>query len=222
MTPDDTDVDIDTDGARPDDHPAAGADAGTAGESDSDSESEPEPELPEAVVEAAERLTRLARRAVDDGEAAAYRADRDERLADHGFVARVREADDTLVLHPEEWVEGGTARVDRIDDTARAVERPLSGAGDPDDWTEVERHNAALVERVAEEHGEPHTANARAFAEFMSNHYARPVEEARADELSEFLTEYYPRNAWPSEEQREAVDASLRHLFAAADTPFPS
>jgi hypothetical protein len=175
-------------------------------------------ELPREVVAAAERLTRLARRAVDDAEAAAYERDRDERLAAHGFVGRVREADDTLVLYPSEWVDDGTARVDRIEDTDRAVEVPLSGHGDPEAWDEVEAHNAAVVERVAEEAGEVHAANARAFADFMGNHHARRVETATAAELRAFLTEYYPRNAWPSDEQREVVERSLEHVFAVTDS----
>ncbi|WP_435063605.1 DUF7108 family protein [Halobaculum sp. EA56] len=178
-------------------------------------------ELPRSTVEAAERLTRLAREAVDDAEADAYRADRADRLDEHGFTARVREDDDTLVLHPDEWLEDGTVRVDRIEDTDRAVEVSLSGAGDPDDWAAVEEHNAALVEAVAEEHGEPHAANARAFADFMGNHYARPMDSASADEVREFLEEYFPRNAWPSEEQRDAVMASVRYVFEAADGRTP-
>ena len=178
-------------------------------------------ELPEPAVDAAERLTRLAREAVDPAEVDAYRADRAETLADHGFTARVREEDDTLVLHPEEWLEDGTVRVGRIEDTDRAVEVSLSGAGDPDDWEEIETHNAALVEAVAAEHGEPHGANARAFADFMGNHYARPMDSAGADEVREFLDDYFPRNAWPSEKQRDAVRASVRYVFEAADERTP-
>jgi len=178
-------------------------------------------ELPKQTVDAAERLTRLAREAVDESEAEAYREDRAERLADHGFTARVREDDDTLVCHPDEWIEGGTVQIDRIDDTDRAVEVSLSGAGDPDDWSEVEEHNAELVERIAEEHDEVHAANARAFADFMGNHYARPMDAADADEVQEFLDEYFPRNTWPSEEQRDAVQASLRYVFDAADERTP-
>lgn len=170
-------------------------------------------ELPEAVADEAERLTRLAREAVDDAEAGAYRTDRAARLDEHGFTARVRESDDTLVLHPEEWLEDGVVRVDRIEDTGRAVERSLSGPGDPDDWDAVEAHNAAVVDRVGEEHGEPHRANARAFADFMGNHYAKHVEDATADEVAEFLEEYFPRNAWPSKKQRDAVETSLRLVF---------
>ncbi|AZH24910.1 DUF7108 family protein [Haloplanus aerogenes] len=178
-------------------------------------------DLPREVVDAAERLTRLARRAVDDAEAAAYERDRDERLDEYGFTARIRESDDTLVLHPAEWLDGDTARMDRIEDTDRAVEVPLSGSGDPEEWDDVETHNAEVVAQVAERTGEIHAANARAFADFMGNHYARRVETATAAELEEFLTEYYPRNAWPSEEERDAVTQSLEHVFAVTETALP-
>jgi hypothetical protein len=178
-------------------------------------------ELPPEVQEAAERLTRLARRATDEDERAAYERDRDERLAEHGFTARVREGDDTLVLHPSEWLDGDTADLARIEDTDRAVEIPLSGAGDPENWAGVEEHNAELVDAVAERAGEVHAANARAFADFMGNHYARRMETATAAELNEFLTEYYPRNAWPSDDQRAAVRQSLSHVFEAAQTEMP-
>ncbi|MFB6109241.1 MAG: rnhA operon protein [Haloplanus sp.] len=178
-------------------------------------------ELPEEVVAEAERLTRLARRAVDDAERAAYERDREETLSAYGFVARVRETDDTLVCHPAEWVEDGTVRVDRVADTDRAAEVSLSGAGDPDDWDEVEAHNAAVVEAVADRTGAVHAANARAFADFMGNHYARRVETATADELREFLDEYFPRNAWPSDDQRAAIARSLELLFEAAEAEMP-
>ncbi|WP_225917820.1 DUF7108 family protein [Halobaculum rubrum] len=204
--------DVGSDGAEADDSEHAEVDSG---------DDEWNEELPEPTVDAAERLTRLAREAVDEAEAEAYREDRAERLADHGFTARVREDDDTLVCYPDEWIEDGTVQIDRIDNTDRAVEVSLSGPGDPDDWSEVEEHNAALVEQVAEEHTEVHAANARAFADFMGNHYARPMDSADADEVQEFLDEYFPRNAWPSEEQRDAVRASLRHVFEAADERTP-
>lgn len=193
----------------------------TGAEPTDDDGRKPETELPERVVEEAERLTKLATASVDDDEADAYRADRDERLAEYDFRARVREDDDTLVLHPEEWLVDGTVRVERIDDTGRAVERSLSGAGDPDDWAAVEEHNAALVAAVADEHGEPHAANARAFADFMGNHYARRIEAATADQVREFREEYYPRNAWPSDEQRAVLDRSIELLFDAADADCP-
>jgi len=196
-------------------------------------------ELPTDVVEEAERLTRLARGAADrarrsaldpaaDAEAPeereAYLDRRDDLLAEFDFTARVREedGDETLVLHPAEWVVDGTVRTDRIDDTGRAVEVRLSGAGDEDDYGAVEAHNAALVERVEDEHGPVHAANARAFADYVANHYVRRVEEASGTEVEEFLSEYYPRNSWPSEEQKSVVEASLAHLFEIAGAGVPA
>jgi hypothetical protein len=183
------------------------------------SETETSNELPEETVEQAERLTRLAREAVDDAEAAAYREERADLLADRGFTARVREDDagETLVLHPDEWTEDGVIRTDRIEDTSRAVEVSLSGPGDPDEWDAVDERNREVVARVRETHGEVHGDNAEAFADFMSNHYARPVESATDDEIAEFLSEYFPRNAWPSEKQRATVEDSLELVFEVAD-----
>ncbi|GAB6862173.1 rnhA operon protein [Haloplanus litoreus] len=178
-------------------------------------------DLPRDLQQEAERLTRLARRAVDENEAAAYERDRDDRLAAYDYTARVREADDTLVLHPAEWVDGDTAQLNRIEDTDRAVEISLSGSGDAGEWEAVEAHNADVVERVHERVGEVHASNARAFADFMGNHYARRVETATPAELREFLTEYYPRNAWPSDEQRAVVEQSLEHVFAVTETEPP-
>ncbi|MFC7115916.1 rnhA operon protein [Natronoarchaeum sp. GCM10025703] len=181
------------------------------------------PELPAAVVEEAERLTRLAREASVEREQAAYLSRRDDTLANHEFEARVRSEDtrDVLVLYPTEWLDDDMIRPDRIEDTDRAVEIPLSGPGDPDDWDEVRAHNDRIVERVREEHGDVHGDNARALADFMQNHYARRVEAATAAELSEFRTEYYLRNAWPSEEQRRAVDRSISLVFETTETRVP-
>lgn len=178
---------------------------------------------PAAVVEAAERLTRRAREAVDEAEAAAYLRDRDERLAGHGYTARVREDDsrDVLVLHPERWTEDGTIRTDRIEDIDRGVEVPLSGPGEADDWAAVDEHNRDLVATVREYHGEVHAANAAALADFMGNHYAKPIESATRSELLEFLEEYFPRNAWPTDEQRAVVEKSVRVTFDAADERCP-
>ncbi|MFC4356831.1 rnhA operon protein [Halobium salinum] len=180
-----------------------------------------ESELPERVVDEAERLTRLAESAVDGNEREAHLDRRATLLSEFDFTARVRDEDDTLVLHPAEWVVDGTVRVDRIDDTGRAVEVPLSGAGDEDDYEHVEAHNAGLVREVEAEHGAVHAANARAFADYMSNHYVRRLEEASNEEVAVFLREYYPRNAWPSTEQKSEVEASLAHLFEVAGTDAP-
>ncbi|WP_423745290.1 rnhA operon protein (plasmid) [Haladaptatus sp. SPP-AMP-3] len=171
-------------------------------------------ELPDDTISEAERLTHLARDREGE-EAEQYRAERTQLLETHGFVARIREEDTrtVLVLHPEEWVEGGTIRVERIEDTDRAVEIPLTGAGDPDDWDEIDEHNRAVAARVREEYGDVHGANAEAFADFMGNHYARPVESATSDEVDEFLTEYFPRNAWPTSEQKKTVKESVELVF---------
>jgi hypothetical protein len=201
------------------DTPATGD--GDSGTPETDEDATAETELPAEVVDAAERLTRLARNAVDDDETAAYRERRASTLEAHEFTARVREEDDTLVLHPGEWVEDGVVRVERIEDTDRAVEISLSGPGDADEYDAVEAHNASLVREVESAHGDVHAANARAFADFMSNHYVRTVETATRDELAEFLDEYYPRNAWPSKKQRSVVDESLALLFEAADEDLP-
>ncbi|WP_238398116.1 DUF7108 family protein [Halorussus salinus] len=195
-----------------DGEPAAG------GESTADDESAAD-ELPRETIERAERLTHLARDAVDDAEAEAYREERSELLDDHEFRARVRDEDTgaTLVLHPDEWVEDGVIRTERIEDTGRAVEVALSGPGDPDEWESVEQHNREVAARVREAHGDVHGDNAAAFADFMGNHYARPVESATAGEVEEFVSEYFPRNAWPSEKQRASVEKSIDLVFEVAD-----
>jgi len=167
--------------------------------------------LPDEVVSRALTLTRRTRRAIDADEQVAYREERDALLEEHGYVARVRDDDtgETLVLYPEGWVEDGAIQVDRVEDTSRGIERSLSGVGS-DDWEAVEAHNRAVAERVREEHGDPHGANAHAFADFMGNHYAKRVEAATPAEREEFLEEYFRRNAWPTEAQRDAVERSLR------------
>lgn len=180
-------------------------------------------ELPDEVIDRAETLIRRERDAVDPAAAAAYREELDDLLADRDFEWRVREDDegDVLVCHPSEWVEDGTIRVELVDDIDRAAEVPLDAPGDPDDWDAVDAHNREVARLVREEHGEVHGANAEAFADFMSNHYARPVESASARERAEFLTEYFPRNAWPTADQKEVVERSVALVFDAAAEPMP-
>ncbi|RKD94826.1 DUF7108 family protein [Halopiger aswanensis] len=181
-------------------------------------------ELPDDVVDEAERLAHLERAAVDDNEAEAYAERRDDLLADHDFTSRIREEDDaTLVLHPEEWHddEAGVIRTDRIDDLSRAVEIPLEGTGDPDDWDDVDAHNRELAAAVREEYGDAHGANADILADFVGNHYAKPIESLTGSELREFRTDYYVRNAWPSEEQREVIDESIALVYETAGEPMP-
>jgi hypothetical protein len=171
--------------------------------------------LPEAVADEAERLTRRAREAVEPEEATAARETRAALLDDHDYHARERE-DDVLVLHPAEWVEDGSVRVELVDDTERAVERPLEAPAEDADFETVDEHNRAVVERVRERHGEVHAANAAAFADFMGNHYLKRVETATDRMRAEFLAEYFPRNAWPTSAQREAVEESLELTMAVA------
>ncbi|WP_255167871.1 DUF7108 family protein [Natrononativus amylolyticus] len=188
----------------------------------------PEPEagteeLPEAVIEEAERLTRLERTAVDEAEREVYDERRETLLEDHEFTARVREegADETLVLHPAEWHADGAIRTDRIEDISRAVEVPLEGTADPDDWEAVEAQNRDLVADVRAEHGEVHGENVSALADFMGNHYAKPVVSATSRELAEFRREYFVRNAWPSDEQRATIETSIRLAFETAGESVP-
>jgi hypothetical protein len=126
-----------------------------------------------------------------------------------------------LVLHPTEWIVDGVVRVERVEDVSRAVEVALDGAGDPDEWDEVEAHNRTLAAEVEAEHGPVHGANAHAFADFMGNHYARTVERATGRQVQEFLAEYFPRNAWPTDDQREAIETSLDLLFERVDRSRP-
>ena len=180
-------------------------------------------DVPPAVVDEVERLTRLARDAIDENEAAAYREERDALAAEYDFRARVRDegARDTLVLYPEEWLADGLIQREEIEDIDRGIERPLESPGPADDWAEVESHNRAIVDRIAAERGEPHVGNVTAFADFMSNHYARAIDDATDAEVTEFLEEYYPRNAWPTESQREAVEESLALAFEVAESIGP-
>jgi hypothetical protein len=180
-------------------------------------------EVPAAVVDDVERLTHLAREAVDDDEAAAYRADRDAQLDEHDFTARVREDDsgETLVLHPQEWVDDDTIRPDRVDDTDRAIELSLSGTDSPDDWQAVDDHNRELAATVRDAHGDRHGAVADILADFASNHYAKPIEALSATELREFEAEYVTRNAWLDDDALAVLEESVRYAFDAAKERVP-
>jgi hypothetical protein len=195
-------------------------------------DADPAPDtLPERVVDEAARLTRYARDR-HPGDDPRYPSDdefdptaeREEILETYGFTARVREEDtgDVLVLHPGEWHEDGVVRTDRIEDLSRAEEIPIEGPGDPEDWEEINAQNRALVEQVRQEHGAVHGENAAAFADFMGNYYARRIETATSAHLEEFCTEYFVRNAFPSDAQRDLLDESMQVLFETAETPVPA
>jgi len=192
------------------------------GENERGTEQPDDATIPSAVADEAERLTRQARRAASEREAAAYRGRRERLLAEHDYRARIRDDDrEVLVLYPDEWVEDGTVVPDRIDDLDRGVERPLEGPGEADDWETIADHNRDLAETVEREHGEVHGANAHALADFMSNHYAKPIEQATEGELTEFLTDYFVRNSWPSNDQKAAVRESVRLVYECAGEPAP-
>ena len=180
-------------------------------------------ELPRDVVDEVERLTRLARTTVDDNEVAAYKQRRDALLEDYGFTSRVRDddGDDVLVCHPEDWHEDGVIRTDRIEDIDRAAEIPLEGTGDPDDWDDVDARNRELVVAVRESHGDVHGDNAAILADFAGNHYAKPIESLTGNELAEFRTEYFVRNAWPSDNQQEVIEESIELVFETAGKQVP-
>lgn len=163
--------------------------------------------LPEDVAEEAERLTRRAR-AADANEADGARTKRDALLARHSYVAREREADTTLVCYPADWVENGEVQIERIENTDRAIERPLEAPA-TDEWERLQQHNRDVAERVTERHGDVHGDNAAAFSEFMSNHYGMAIEHATDDMREEFLTEYYLRNVWPTKKQRTVIEESV-------------
>jgi len=183
------------------------------------------PDVPVEVVDEAERLTRLARRTEDDAAAAFYRERRDELVAGHDYVPRLREEDDTLVLYPDEWMADGTVQLDRIETTDRAVEVSLSGPGDADRYREIAAYNEAVADAVADAHAEPHADTASSFAAFMSNHYVRAVDDATPEMRAEFREEYLPRNGWPTDEQLAVVEESLtviESVAAEVDEPDPS
>lgn len=214
--------------------PAPEVESASTGDSSAD--------LPTDVAEEAARLTRLARDADErepstgpyhadhatsqpPREAEVYRNRRDQLLAHFGYVARVREdreGGQTLVCYPDDWLDDdGVVRLDADLDTSRAVERPLAGPGEQGDFETAAAANDELVEDVREAYGDDHAANVRAFADFMSNHYARRATTASASEVREFLEEYYPRNAWPTDEQKEMVVESLRYAFELRNRGYP-
>jgi len=194
------------------------------GDEDGDEAASDETDLPRDVADEVERLTRLKRTTVDDNEATAYEQRRDDLLDEHDFTSRIRDddGDDVLVLHPEEWHEDGVIRTDRIEDIDRAVEIPLEGTGDPDEWDDVDAHNRDLVATVRDTYGDVHGNNAAILADFAGNHYAKPIESLTGDELAEFCTDYFVRNAWPSDDQQEVIAESIELIFETADERVPN
>lgn len=169
--------------------------------------------LPRAIRETAERLARQERRA-DDGDAARLRARREALLGEYGFTSRIRHDENrsVLVCYPSEWIDSGTIDRDAIDDLERAVELPLDAVDDDESWSAIAAENRQLAARIRDLHGPVHGANADAFVAFMNNHRARSVRQTSDEDVEEFLAEYYPRNAWPSESERAVVEESIELL----------
>lgn len=190
----------------------------------------PDEELPPSVINEVLRLTRLARRASEESQPASgsaeargsgpeeYREERDSLLDSYGYRAHVREDDRgaTLVCHPAEWLSAGQIDIEAVEDTDRAIERRVEGAGEPATWEPVSTHNDAIADRVEDRYGEPHGATARAFARFMSSHRVRRIGTATADDVLEFVDEFFPRNTWPDERQQAVVMRSLRLTVTVA------
>lgn len=176
------------------------------------------PDIPASAVDEAARLTRLARETEVDTAAAFYRERRNELVTSHDYVPRLRESDDTLVLYPEEWMADGTAQLDRIETTDRAVEVSLSGPGDADRYRAIAAYNDAVADAVADRSSSTHAATADSFAAFMSNHYLRGVDDSTPAMRAEFREEFLPRNGWPTDEQLERVEESLSVIESIAET----
>lgn len=180
------------------------------------------PDLPAAVVETARAMSRVLRRGTHD-DPERIRRRRDELLSRYGYAARVRESDTgpVLVCYPETWIEDGTLQLENLESTENAVERPLNTSLEEEGWEAIADHNRDVAATVRRRFGKIHGANAEAFGTYMANHHGATVETATAEHVETFLEEYFPRNAWPTEAQQNAVETSIRHLFEIVDEAYP-
>ena len=163
-----------------------------------------------------ERLKELAIQEVnteDSDTQAKLQQQRCALLEEIEWESRIRNdsGEPVLVCYPQQWTVDGTIDPDAINSIDRAVEIPLRQS--PDSWEAIAEHNETVAILVNEEYGEIHGENAAAFATFMNNHRAKPIEDASDETIEEFVREYYPRNAWPSKEAvplvRESIEATL-------------
>lgn len=164
--------------------------------------------LPNEVVNQVVCLTLNARESdeAEDG----YIRERDNILERHGYTARIRGEDNTLVLYPLDWIDdGGEVDFDQIQDTSKAIEESLSGVNEGADWEDIEEMNSEIVSAVREEYGDTHAENVRAFADYMGNHFLKVVTEATQEEKEKFKQDYYIRNVWSDESQESVLEESL-------------
>lgn len=175
-------------------------------------------ELPLAIREEILQLAREERTSPFDGRKT-LRAEREKLLTEYGFSSRFREDEGGVVLvcFPTSWLKDGKLDRESVSDLDRAVELPITGSDDPATWREIARENERIAEAVNNRHGETHGKNAASFADFMNNHRARPIHRATEDDIAEFLTDYFPRNVWPSPEQKHAIDESIRLAMIIAE-----
>ncbi|MDR5656752.1 rnhA operon protein [Halodesulfurarchaeum sp. HSR-GB] len=181
------------------------------------------PELPDSVVETARAITRAIRRGTHQ-DPEALRERRDTLLARFEYTARVREDDSgpVLVCHPAAWLDDdGVFQPEAMESTAAAVERDLFEPAVEGGWAAIEAHNRELAGEVQDRYGDPHGATATAFAEYMANHHEATIEAASESAVETFLTEYLPRNAWPTQAQKANAETSIRRLFDVAGEPVP-
>lgn len=155
---------------------------------------------------------RLTREALAGDEEAAR--EREELVRRHGFRARYREDDRVLVLYPEDWLEDGEVVLDEVEEVERAMEVDLEGEIE---WSEARRKNEEVLGEFEDRFGDSHAFNARAFMEYLENHYSTSIHEASDRLVEEFLSEYYPRNVWPPEEAEDCVEESVELLLETAE-----
>lgn len=155
-------------------------------------------------VDEAVRLTRIGMSGNDEA-----REKRNRIAEQNGYVPRERD-DGVLVLHPEDWIEDGVVDLDAFD-ADDAYEIPLDGRG----FEEAREANDAVVEEFATgtETDEADVFNARSFCEFCENHHSVAIENATAEQVDEFINEYYVRNVWASQEAERRLESSLEKLF---------
>ena len=160
-----------------------------------------------------EHLRRLGQ-ALLDGEDLAD--DIDRIVGDAGYRWRMREADSTMVCVPITWFEDEVIVPERVD-TADAIEIECapSAAG----YDAVAAANAEVAAAVGAAYGAAHGENAAIIARFMTAHLRRPIASmTEADRVA--FSEFYLRNAWPSDDAKEVIDQSVkitRELVATDD-----
>lgn len=159
-----------------------------------------------------EEVIRLTREALAGDEEA--RMERDEFVQRHGYRARYREDDRVLVLYPDDWVEDGEVVLDEVEDVDRALEVDLEREME---WRDAHRENEEVLREFEERFDDWQAYNARAFTEFLENHYSTSIHGATERLVEEFLGEYYPRNVWPPEEAEGCVEESVELLLETAE-----